>query len=164
VKRFPPPHLQNEVIAGIRLAAMASAPFWARRHARDALGKWRVPGETIGTAELLVSELVTNAAKFAGPLPDALHDPDLASIGIIDVTLRYLPGRLTIEVSDSDANPPVAADSGLDAESGRGLMLVQALSKEWSYYFRPSGGKTVYCVIGFPPQDSCPPSAHRPGP
>ena len=47
VKRFPPPYLPDEVIAGIRLAAMLSAPFWARRHARDALGKWRVPGETI---------------------------------------------------------------------------------------------------------------------
>jgi hypothetical protein len=27
-------------------------------------------------------------------------------------------------------------------------MLVQALSKEWSYYLPPTGGKTVYCVIG----------------
>lgn len=147
MKRFPPPYLQNEVIAGIRLAAMASAPFWARCHARDALGKWRVPAEMIETAELLVSELVTNAAKFAGPLPDRLHTPDLASIGIIDVMLRYLPARLVIEVSDSDANPPAAADPGPDAEGGRGLMLVQALSAEWSYYLRPSGGKTVYCVV-----------------
>ncbi len=38
-------------------------------------------------------------------------------------------------------------DAETDAESGRGLMLVQALSKEWSYFFPPSGGKTVYCVI-----------------
>jgi hypothetical protein len=39
------------------------------------------------------------------------------------------------------------ADVGVNAESGRGLMLVDALSKEWSYFYPPDGGKTVYCVI-----------------
>jgi hypothetical protein len=52
-----------------------------------------------------------------------------------------------IEVSDSDPRPPVITDAGTDDESGRGLMLVQALSKEWSWFFPPSGGKTVYCAI-----------------
>jgi len=55
-----------------------------------------------------------------------------------------------IEVSDSDPNPPVLTDAPPDAESGRGLMLVQAFSKEWSYYFPPSGGKTTYAVISAP--------------
>jgi two-component sensor histidine kinase len=104
-----------------------------------------MPTETIETAELLVSELVTNACKFAAPLP-AAHS-GLANAGIIDIVLRYLPGRLVIEVSDSDVNPPVSANADLDSESGRGLMLVQALSKEWAYFFPASGGKTVYCVI-----------------
>jgi len=40
----------------------------------------------------------------------------------------------------------VLAAADHDAEAGRGLMLVQALSKEWSYFFTP-GGKTVYAVI-----------------
>jgi len=133
--RHPPLSLPHEVTAGIRLAAMASAPYWARRHVQDALGKWQATGETIETAELLVSELVTNAAKLASP-------------GIIDVMLRYVPGRrLVIEVSDSDPHPPTLADPDPASESGRGLILVQALSKEWSYRFLPSGGKTVYCVV-----------------
>jgi hypothetical protein len=34
-----------------------------------------------------------------------------------------------------------------DSESGHGLVLVRALSKEWNYYVPPSGGKAVYCVI-----------------
>ena len=34
-----------------------------------------------------------------------------------------------------------------DAENGRGLMLVDALSKEWSYFFPPGGGKVVYCFL-----------------
>jgi anti-sigma regulatory factor (Ser/Thr protein kinase) len=148
--RHPPPTLPHEVTAGIRLAAMASAPFWARRHAQDVLGKWRAPGETIETAELLVSELVTNAAKLPSP-------------GIIDVMLRYCPGRhLVIEVSDSDPHPPTPADPDVNSESGRGLMLVQALSGEWSYYFLASGGKTVYCVIT-PPPGAGRPLVHPPG-
>ena len=28
-----------------------------------------------------------------------------------------------------------------------GLVLVSALSKEWSYFFPPGGGKVVYCVL-----------------
>ena len=146
-RSFSRPLAPNEAIASIRLAALASAPFWARCHTRDVLSKWRMLPETIETAELLVSELVTNAAKFAGPPPSKLRNRDLASVGIIDVALRYLLGRVVIEVSDSDPNPPVAANPDLDSESGRGLMLVQALSKEWSYFFPPTGGKTVYCVI-----------------
>ena len=34
-----------------------------------------------------------------------------------------------------------------EAEGGRGLMLVQALSKEWDYYLPRTGGKVVYCVL-----------------
>lgn len=37
--------------------------------------------------------------------------------------------------------------AGHDAESGRGLMLVSALSKEWSYFCLPGGGKVVYCYL-----------------
>ena len=147
IKRFPPPLRQNEVFSSIRLTALPTAPLLARRHARRALGEWRLAAETIETAELLVSELVTNAAKFAGQLPPGLAHPDLANVGVITATLRYSPDRLLIEVSDSDSNPPVASQPALDSESGRGLMLVEALSKEWSYFFPPSGGKIVYCVL-----------------
>jgi hypothetical protein len=28
-----------------------------------------------------------------------------------------------------------------------GLLVVDALSKEWSYFFPPGGGKVVYCVL-----------------
>ena len=57
------------------------------------------------------------------------------------------PGRIVIEVSDPDPRPPVLTDAGPEAESGRGLILVQALSKEWSYFYPPTGGKTVYCTL-----------------
>jgi anti-sigma regulatory factor (Ser/Thr protein kinase) len=133
----------KETAAHIELAAIPITPFWARRHAQAVLGAWQIPSEVTETALLLVSELVTNSV--AATTGWAELDP--AAAGSIVQTLRRQPGRIVIEVSDSDPHPPVLTDAGPDTESGRGLILVQALSKEWSYYFPPSGGKTIYAVI-----------------
>jgi anti-sigma regulatory factor (Ser/Thr protein kinase) len=94
-------------------------------------------GQTAETAELLVSELVTNAVRFSG-------DPG----EIVSLSLRYFPGGLLIEVRDSSDNPPVLSDVSEHAENGRGLMLVDALATEWSYFFLADGGKVVYCFLG----------------
>ena len=139
--------VSGEAAAYVELAALPMTPFWARRHAQAVLGAWQVPPETIETAVLLVSELVTNAIA-ATTKAQTTRNLVAGSAGPIVQTLRRQPGRIVIEVSDSDASPPVLAEAGADAERGRGLMLVQALSKEWSYYLPPTGGKTVYCVIG----------------
>jgi len=104
--------------------------------------------EIAETAELLVSELTTNAVKFTDPPAACLQrHSDPARAERILLTLRRLSGQVVIEVSDSDMNPPRLGDTGVNAENGRGLMLVDALSKEWSYFYPPSGGKTVYCVL-----------------
>ena len=42
---------------------------------------------------------------------------------------------------------PFYTEDSWDAESGRGLFIVDALSKHWSYFFPPGGGKVVYCLI-----------------
>ena len=141
------PRVPGEAVSYLELVTLPSAPFWARRHARASLRSWRLWPETIETAELLVSELVTNAVKFTGSEPAQPGHAELESVQRISLILRYLAGQLIIEVSDPDPRPPVVADAGDDAESGRGLMLVQALSKEWSYYLPPSGGKVVYAVL-----------------
>src|SRR5258708_3846993 len=132
----------GKAVAYVELPALPSAPFWARRHAEAVLGAWDVPAETTETAVLLVSELVTNACAATArtePRPDAP--------GTIVQTLLCQPGRIVIAVDDCDPDPPVITDAGPDAESGRGLILVQALSREWSYFFLPCGGKVVYCVL-----------------
>jgi anti-sigma regulatory factor (Ser/Thr protein kinase) len=134
----------GEATAHVELAAIPLTPFWARRHAQAVLGAWQLDPDTIETAALLTSELITNAvtamARLSQELPDVSRRP-------ITHTLRLQAGRLVIEVSDSDPSPPVPEQAGPEAESGRGLMLVAMLSKEWSYFCPPSGGKTVYCVI-----------------
>ena len=50
--------------------------------------------------------------------------------------VRLTPGQrqVLVEVWDSNPEPPVRADPDLTAESGRGLLLVEAVSATWGYY------------------------------
>ncbi len=106
-----------------------------------------MPESTADAAELLVSELVTNAVRFSGDPARPLRYSERASAGLISLSLRHFLEGLLIEVWDTDANPPVLSDVDLDSENGRGLMLVDALAREWSYFFPPGGGKVVYCIL-----------------
>ncbi len=137
----------GESASYLMLASLPSAVFWARRYTEAVLQAWRLRHEDIETARLLVSELVTNSVRFAGgSLPHATCDL-MAEVQPISLILRHRPDTLIIEVCDPDPTPPILAEAGPIAESGRGLMLVRALSKEWNFYLPPTGGKTVYCVI-----------------
>lgn len=135
----------------LALAALPTSPFRARRYARFFLNSCRGIGEdTAETAELLVSELVTNAVKFTGNLNAGQRHSERTDVSLISLSIRHFRDRLLIEVYDADSNPPVRSDAGEYAETGRGLMLINALSKEWSYFFLPGGGKVVYCFLDTP--------------
>jgi hypothetical protein len=137
------------LVSTLVLAAVPRVVRWAREHVACALSGWGLSGDVVDVARLLISELVTNSIHVSGGpgrAPLAGAGPDCAER--ISVTVQLAPGRLVIEVFDHDLRPPVLADEGADAESGRGLVLVQALSKEWGHFFPPSGGKTVFAVIG----------------
>jgi anti-sigma regulatory factor (Ser/Thr protein kinase) len=122
-------------VGRIALPELPASSSWARRYTRFFLESCEGISEDITeTAELIVSELVTNAVKFGG----ASH---------ISLTLRSFSEVLLIEVYDSSSNPPILSSTDGGAENGRGLMLVNALSKEWSYSFPPAGGKVVYCFL-----------------
>jgi anti-sigma regulatory factor (Ser/Thr protein kinase) len=130
------------------LVTLPTSPFWARRYTRSFLDSCHgMTEDTAQTAELLVSELVTNAVRFSGDPARTLRYSERASASLISLSLRHFPDGLLIEVYDTDSNPPVRSSPDDDAENGRGLMLVDALSKEWSYFFLPGGGKVVYCFL-----------------
>jgi anti-sigma regulatory factor (Ser/Thr protein kinase) len=121
----------------LRLCALPSAPFWARQYTRLFLAE--CPGisdDATETAQLIVSELVTNAARAAA-----------STLGVIGLSLRPVRNELIIEVRDQSAEPPVLAPANDEAEHGRGLMLVDALSEEWGYSDEPHGGKVVYAIV-----------------
>jgi anti-sigma regulatory factor (Ser/Thr protein kinase) len=135
-------------VSYLELAAVSTAPFWARREASAVLNAWQLPDEAVETAQLIVSELVTNSVKAASPGSAAISSSGLDGICEITLTLRLLPGSVVVEVFDTHPDAPVPRDVSPDDEAGRGLVLVQALVKEWGHFFPPSGGKVVYAVIG----------------
>jgi anti-sigma regulatory factor (Ser/Thr protein kinase) len=130
------------------LATLPTSPFWARRYIRQFLDSCRgLDVDTSDTAELLVSELVTNAVRFASGPVLAQEYSGRVNAGIIWLSVRYFGTGLLIEVFDTDASPPVFAYAAEDAENGRELFIVDALSKQWSYFFPRGGGKVVYCFL-----------------
>jgi anti-sigma regulatory factor (Ser/Thr protein kinase) len=126
----------------LELAAKDNAVRWARRHTTDVLSAWQVPTDHIDTAALVVSELVTNAVRH---VTSSVQSSTPARLTLI---LRHRRTHLIIEVADPDTRPPVPQGlSALSAESGRGLFIVESVSKEWGYYLPPTGGKVVWCVL-----------------
>ena len=150
--QWPRPGQLQPLNAGtVGLVALPSAPFWARRYSRWFLNSCQgVSAGTVETAELLVSELVTNSVRFSGDPAPTLRHSRRVKAPLITLSLRHFPEHLLIEVFDTDTHPPVLASAEGYAESGRGLMLVDALSKEWSYFLSLGGGKVVYCVLEMP--------------
>jgi hypothetical protein len=156
------------------LAALPSASFWARRHADTVLSAW-IPAADMDTPRLLVSELVTNAVVACGPaVPDDPHVIDApaddllaagqATAALVCLRLACDHRRLLIEVWDADPSPPVFTPPVVDAEAGRGLLMVDALSTDWGFYWcasdqasprrgsavrkwPPGVGKVVWCTL-----------------
>ena len=90
----------------------------ARRFVGDVLAGWDLGGEQVTIAQLLVSELVTNAViHTAGPLEVRVHRQD---------------DGIRVAVRDESGERPAAIASGtIDGTSGRGLVLVDKLSACW---------------------------------
>ncbi|WP_406206119.1 ATP-binding protein [Kitasatospora sp. NBC_01560] len=59
---------------------------------------------------------------------------------------------LRIEVSDcrGDRHPRLPAACGADSQSGRGLVLVDALADRWGSVPRSPGAKTVWAELDLP--------------
>ncbi|MFJ2603765.1 ATP-binding protein [Streptomyces sp. NPDC091279] len=114
---------------GVIAEADRAAPRRARVIVRAELRCWGRP-ELVESAELLVTELVTNAFQH----------------GLGDVGLRMcLTGaRLLIEVRDGSHHLPVPGDATLDVENGRGLFLVAALADRWGV---SDDGTTIWCSL-----------------
>ncbi|MDR3035462.1 MAG: serine/threonine-protein phosphatase, partial [Kitasatospora sp.] len=99
-----------------------------RGELRDALRRWGVP-ELIDTAELLSSELVTNAIRHTDR--DAMFTARLYQ--------EHGRARLRVEVEDESDLWPTRRTPGEQASSGRGLMLVEALADTWGVEPRGTG-------------------------
>ncbi|GAA2776139.1 SpoIIE family protein phosphatase [Kitasatospora aburaviensis] len=119
--------------AGWTLPAEPTAVSRARRLVRATLAEWGVE-ELTDTAELLVSELVTNSVRYAS-----------APIGV-----RLTLGEtLLVEISDPLPDPPRERHAAEADEGGRGLELVRRLALRWGA--RAEGmGKVVWFEQALP--------------
>ncbi len=105
----------------------------ARSLIRRPLRKWGLL-ELLPTAELLVSELVTNAVRYAQ--------------GKIGLRL-VLEGGLVCEVIDDSAALPRLRQPDDEDERGRGLQVVSQLAQRWGAR-RAVAGKVVWCELALP--------------
>ncbi|WP_441250350.1 ATP-binding protein [Kitasatospora sp. McL0602] len=103
----------------------------SRRLTRTALAAWGSP-ELADSAELLVSELVTNALRYGQ--------------GAISITLALTDTALQISVADFGRGLPQAREAAPEDSHGRGLAIVSALCSRWTVTTRLSG-KTVNCWL-----------------
>lgn len=131
----------------LAIAALPTATPCARLHARNIAHEWNL-GELAGTLELVVSELVTNAVHASVD-----HDGRpryTADTGLACIHLRLSTDGMAmlVEVWDENYGLPEPTPVDLDAENGRGLMLVDAMAERWGWNAPPSGrGKIVWALV-----------------
>ena len=126
-----------------RLMATPEAPRLARHRVSSACHG--LDDELRSVAELLTSELVTNALRHP---PRDESDPGVE----IEVKVRRTDQALRIEVFDHDSRPlPQVETPDASSEGGMGLYLVEELSAAWGAQPLTSGaGKVVWFEIGSP--------------
>lgn len=112
-----------------------------RDFTRSTLRDWGMAALT-DLAELVVSELVTNALRHGVPTARKL-------VGERCIRLRLLAQApfVMCMVSDPGSGIPVLRESGPTAESGRGLNVVESCCVRWGWHLLDEGGKVVWALL-----------------
>lgn len=134
----------------LELPILPTSPFQARMHVRHVLEKWR-RNEFVRPAQLIVSELVTNAVKASMrcsmlPRTGSQAGPEVPADRVW-VDLYRAGDAVVIRIWDASPKPPVMRSPTLDDEGGRGLLLVDVLASSWGYHWPATGGKIVWCKL-----------------
>jgi two-component sensor histidine kinase len=116
----------------------------ARQFLTQHLEVWGLP-QLAENAELIVSELVTNAIAHAQPPYGHL----------IATRMERLDRGVLIEVHDANDAKPERQEASADSESGRGLALVDAITGgQWGVSDRKGPGKRVWAICVQDPHDT----------
>lgn len=119
--------LSRDQVASWRFPPEASAVADCRRRVRGQLERWGLDSHAF-TAEMVVSELVTNVIR---------HATGTATVRLIR------DQALTLEVSDEATTAPHLRHARIQDEDGRGLLIVAALTDRWGTRYTEEG-KTVW--------------------
>ncbi len=126
--------IEPDDVAEWRLTLDPAEVGRARAVVREQLYDWGLE-RLVDTAQLLVSELITNALRHSHGRP---------------LVLRLVRGEtLVCEVDDDDHVLPTLLDAEPLAEFGRGLRVVSTLAREWGTS-RTGAGKTVWFELTLP--------------
>jgi anti-sigma regulatory factor (Ser/Thr protein kinase) len=131
----------SAIEAMILLPGDVTTPAAARRFVRSALESVEADGTVIETAELLTTELVTNAIVHAGTKSQLF--------------IQAAKGVVRVEITDPDDRLPSMAVHDTEAVGGRGLIIVNGLASAWGVEATTEGGKTVWFELS--------PLDHHPG-
>jgi two-component sensor histidine kinase len=118
--------------ARVQLTADVSCLGEGRRFVARTLRDWDADPSRVEEVMLVANELVSNAIVHARSAPL--------------VSLTQAGDELVLRVGDDSRTPPVAQAPSNDESSGRGLLLVEALSDRWGVDVGESG-KTVWVAF-----------------
>ncbi|QXJ20283.1 ATP-binding protein [Actinomadura graeca] len=127
---FAPPIAEPSIEIG--LASAPNAVGLVRKLVCEWYRHWQSPATVIEAAELVTSELATNAIKADGRE--------------FRVRLRWDGTCGYVEVWDADPNPPVQQVVDETDLGGRGLLLVSQYAARWGFY-SSDGGKVVWAEL-----------------
>jgi anti-sigma regulatory factor (Ser/Thr protein kinase) len=124
--------------ATCELSATPESVREARQFTRATLQRWDLIA-LHDSMELVASELVTNALRYAVPLG--------APGAPVRLSLVRLASRVVCAVRDPSTVAPVAKDPDYVAETGRGLHLVDSFSENWGWHPLSGNGKVVWALF-----------------
>ncbi|HZS22341.1 MAG TPA: ATP-binding protein, partial [Pseudonocardiaceae bacterium] len=123
----PRPHRRQ-----VQLPCEAASARLARQLVELTCQQWGIPAMA-AAAVVVASELTDNMVRHA------------RSDGWLRLELRS--NRLTVAVADADPRPPQLRVPNLQAPGGRGLVLINKLSRAWGTASRLPIGKVVWAVL-----------------
>lgn len=127
----------TQLSSALDFAPLPTAVPCARLHAVHVLHEWGLRA-LAGDAQMIVSELITNAIDASALLPER---PPVA------LRLLLAGTSLLIEVWDHSPLDPEPHEAEADAECGRGLTVVAALADRWGWERSGHGRKVVWAEL-----------------
>lgn len=141
-QRSPGPEYPPDMVSGtsaLRKALLSIGPEAAkaaREFTTSTLREWQLD-ELVQEAVLIASELVTNAVRHGrGETDDG-----------VELAWQRQAARVICLVTDRSPLPPVLGCADQDAESGRGLQVVQALAAAWGWMMLSATSKAVWAAL-----------------
>ncbi|GII03804.1 ATP-binding protein [Planobispora takensis] len=122
------------------LPRQADSVKTARDVTRSTLKEWGL-SELSDDAALVVSELVTNAVRYA------LCPPSRVEAKPITLMLLRLSPHVLLAVADPSDEAPTPKEPDFISENGRGLYIVETYSQCWGWDHLNRGGKAVWALF-----------------